>query len=31
MGEGEFDFLKNTIVEKFNTEYVSERIGAGVT
>lgn len=28
MSEGEFDFLKNTIVDKFNNEYVSERIGA---
>ena len=30
MSQGEFEFLKNTIVDKFNTEYVSERIGEGV-
>lgn len=28
MGKGEFDFLKNTLVEKFITEYHGERIGA---
>ena len=28
MSKGEFDFLKNTLVEKFITEYHGERIGA---
>ena len=31
MGEGEFEDLKNTIVDKFNNEYVSERIGNGAS
>ena len=27
MSQGEFDFLKNTLVDKFLSEYQGERIG----